>query len=452
MTPELLDRYKHLFGYAAGTTGGLGGRTVNCATGDEVQAAINAKGEEPLIINLTGAISGANTKAAQIDISGKRDITLMADGEGQDFSGVGIRINKASSNIILFNLKGGQISEGGKDCIGIEGDCHHIVGLHLDLSGDMSKGKDYYDGLADTKRGSHSIAFVLCKFSNHHKACLNGYSDKDSENADRKLTFALCWWDNCGSRCPSVRYGEAHVWGCLLTDIETSGVNCRMGAQVLIEATTFDKVHNPICALDSAKPGFWNIVDCAAPNCTWGKPSANEPLAVDMKPTCDFRPPYTMPAITRARAAGLVQEAAGLLPPGKVVALPGASDQPAPEQPQQSVEEPPAAEPDPVEQPGGPETPAEPEQPAPVETEEPAEAEALLDKAEDALMNLRVILAKLAAEPHETQPPVSDPAGLLALIDGATTALEKLPETKPRKNALDYMRKSRDQAEKALRG
>jgi hypothetical protein len=31
----------------------------------------------------------------------------------------------------------------------------------------------------------------------------------------------LRWRDKIGSRCPSVRYDEAHVWGFLLTDIET---------------------------------------------------------------------------------------------------------------------------------------------------------------------------------------------------------------------------------------
>jgi pectate lyase len=357
---------------------------VRCATGDEVQAAFNAKGDRPLIVVLTGTIDGANTKAAQIDISGKHDWTIMADGVGQDVAEVGFRVNKGSSNGIFFNLKAGQAKEGPKDVIGIEGDCHHIVVLHCDLAGDMAKGKDYYDGLLDTKRGSHSIAAVLCKFHDHHKACLQGYSDSDK--GDRRVTFALCHWDKIGSRCPSVRYGEAHVWGCLLTDVETSGINCRMGAKVCIEATTFDKVHNPVCALDSKEPGYWNIIDSAAMACSWGKPSAKEPLAVDMKSKTDFRPPYAMPAITRGQAAAVVQQGAGLLPPGVVLALPGhgtTTPQPEPEQPAEPVTPP---------QPSQPEAPTEEEPPKEVDL---AEVAVEMDAMETGFTNGLAALGRL---------------------------------------------------------
>jgi pectate lyase len=415
MTPDLLARYQHFFGYAEGTTGGTGGDIVRCATGDEVQAAFNAKGDRPLIVVLTGTIDGANTKAAQIDISNKHDWTIMADGVGQDVAEVGFRVNKGSSNGIFFNLKAGQAKEGPKDVIGIEGDCHHIVLLHCDLSGDMAKGKDYYDGLFDTKRGSHSIAAVLTKFQNHHKACLNGYSDSDSQNADRKVTFALCHWDNIGSRCPSVRYGEAHVWGCLLTDVETSGVNSRMKAKVCVEATTFDNVHNPVCALDSKEPGFWNIIDSAYLNCSWGKTSAKEPLAVDMKSTTDFRPPYAMPALSRSQAAAMVQQGAGLLPPGVVLPLPGqGAPIPQPEPPvEPPVEEEPAEQVPPVEEPAGPEQPAEPETPEP---ETPAKAD------------------------------------ILATFDALTAAVEKEPDSTNRGNVLSYLKRGREQAVKMLDG
>jgi pectate lyase len=316
-----LDRYKSFFGYAAGTTGGLGGPVVRCATGDEVQAALEAKGQAPLTIFITGTVTGANSKAPQIDVSGIRDLTIMGDGEGLDATNVGIRINKGSENIILFNLRIGKIEEGPKDAIGIEGDSRHVVLVHCDLYGDMAADKDFYDGLLDTKRGAERIAAVLCKFHDHHKACLNGSSDRDSGN--RLITFAYSWFDRIGSRCPSVRFGEAHVAGCLLTDVEGSGVNCRMGAKVLIEGTTFRRVHDPVCALDSREPGLWTLVDSQAIECNWGRVSARERLATDWASTTEFRVPYTLPMLPRAEAEAFVRRHAGLLPPGAVVPLPG---------------------------------------------------------------------------------------------------------------------------------
>jgi pectate lyase len=316
-----LDRYKPFFGYAAGTTGGQGGPVVRCATGDAVQAALEAKGNAPLTIFITDTITGANSQAPQIDISGVRDLTIMGDGQHLDATNVGIRINKGSENIILFNLKIGRIEEGQKDAVGIEGDCKNIVLLHCDLYGDTGADKDYYDGLMDTKRGAERIAAVLCKFHDHHKACLNGASDRDE--GSRRITFAYSWFDKLGSRCPSVRFGEAHVAGCLLTDVESSGVNCRMGAQVLIEGTTFERVHDPVAALDSREPGFWNLVDSQAIDCSWGKAKARERLATDWRSTTDFRPSYRMPMLPRAQAAAFVRANAGLLPPGKVITMPG---------------------------------------------------------------------------------------------------------------------------------
>jgi pectate lyase len=408
-----LDFYDRLFGYAQGTTGGEGGPIVTCTTGDEIAAALKAKdGDAPLIIFIPGGISGANTAPKQIDLSEVKNVTVMGDGQGEDVTGVGFRVNKGSENILFFNLKIGRIDEGGKDGIGIEGDCSRIVALHCDLYGDMAKSKDHFDGLLDTKRGAERIAAVLCKFHDHHKACLNGMSDSDK--GVRKVTFALCHWDNVGSRCPSVRFGEAHVFGCLLTDVETSGINCRMGAKVCIEATTFDKVHNPVCALDSKEPGYWNLIDSAAMDCTWGKPG-KEPLAIDWTSTTDFRPPYDMPALSRAQAAAIVQTFAGLLPPGRSVTLPGqGATVPQPEEPAPEPEQP-------------AEEPAEqvPEQPVEEEPEQPEEPI------------------------YAGEPPASD---ILATFDALTAAVEKEPDSKNRGNVLSYLKRGREQAVKMLRG
>jgi hypothetical protein len=100
---------------------------------------------------------------------------------------------------------------------------------------------------------------------------------------------------------------------------------------------------NPVCALDSKEPGFWNLIDSTAMNCSWGKPG-KEPLAIDWTSTMAFRPPYGMPAMSRAQAGAIVQTPAGLLPPRSVVTLLGAMvPQPQPEpQPERAAKEDPA--------------------------------------------------------------------------------------------------------------
>jgi pectate lyase len=59
-----------------------------------------------------------------------------------------------------------------------------------------------------------------------------------------------------GSRLPSLRFGTAHIWNNLFESAESSGINSRMGAQVLVENNVFKNVAKAIVTnLDSSEDG-----------------------------------------------------------------------------------------------------------------------------------------------------------------------------------------------------
>lgn len=165
---------------------------------------------------------------------------------------------KDVSNVIFRNLKMSNPPKG-KDLIDIESSTYVWVD-HCDLSAEGITGdKDHFDGLCDAKRGSDFITISWTKFSDHWKASLIGHSDNSGADDTGKLhvTYHHNYWSNINSRAPSVRFGTAHIYSSCYEDVPTSGVNSRMGAQVLVEQTSFNNVNRAIVTnLDSKEEGF----------------------------------------------------------------------------------------------------------------------------------------------------------------------------------------------------
>ena len=70
------------------------------------------------------------------------------------------------------------------------------------------------------------------------------------------MTYHHNDFKNGNSRLPSIRFGTAHIYSsCYNGGI--SGINSRMGAQVLVESTSFTNTAKAIVTnLDSDEPGF----------------------------------------------------------------------------------------------------------------------------------------------------------------------------------------------------
>ncbi|KAH0430415.1 hypothetical protein CcaCcLH18_07795 [Colletotrichum camelliae] len=231
-----------------GTTGGAGGDTVTVKSADELVAA--AKKEGPLTIVVSGAISGS----AKVRVSA--DKTIIGE-KGSSLTGVGLYIRQVK-NVIVRNMKIGGVKATNGDAIGIDESTNVWVD-HCDLSGDLSGGKDDLDGLLDVSHGADWITVSNVYFHDHWKGSLVGHSDSNSGEDTGKLhvTYANNHWFNVNSRAPLVRFGTVHVVNNYYDSLILTGVNTRMGAQVLVQSSAFNKCPaKAIFFADSKQTGY----------------------------------------------------------------------------------------------------------------------------------------------------------------------------------------------------
>ncbi|KAI1411681.1 polysaccharide lyase family 1 protein [Hypoxylon sp. FL1857] len=231
-----------------GTTGGAGGETV---TVTDVDSLVNAaKQDGPLTIIVSGAITGA----AKVHVSTNKTIY----GEtGSSLTGVGLYIRR-TSNVIVRNMKIAKVEAENGDAIGIDGSSNVWVD-HCDLSGDLNRGKDDYDGLVDISHGSEWVTVSNTYFHDHWKASLIGHSDNNAKEDQGALhvTYAGNHFDKTYSRAPLVRFGTVHIINTFWDTLISSGVNCRMGAQVLIQSSAFkNSSQNAVFFADSKETGY----------------------------------------------------------------------------------------------------------------------------------------------------------------------------------------------------
>lgn len=130
---------------------------------------------------------------------------------------------------------------------------------HNEFFSDMDHDKDYYDGLLDVINGADFITVSWNKFHDHWKTSLIGNSDDNGHHDIGKLhvTYHHNYFLNCYSRLPSIRFGTAHIYNNYYVNVTGSGINSRMGAEVLVESNVFRNTKAPISTnLDSREEGY----------------------------------------------------------------------------------------------------------------------------------------------------------------------------------------------------
>lgn len=118
--------------------------------------------------------------------------------------------------------------------------------------------KDDFDGLLDITHASDFVTVSWNSFSDHFKGLLFGHSDSNAEEDTGKLHITVHHntFTKINSRNPSIRFGTVHAFNNIFTDVGTSGINSRMGAQVLAENNIFNDVTLAMVTdLDSDEPG-----------------------------------------------------------------------------------------------------------------------------------------------------------------------------------------------------
>lgn len=308
-----------LIGFAAGVTGGTGGKTVQVNSASAFKS--NCQSSEKIIIQVTGKIDNASTSI-------ESNKTIIGVGTSGELTGTTLSISDGS-NIIIRNIKIHHAAKG-KDIISISGgkniwidhcDIYNAIGDlngdgKVDTVGDIDGGDvDWYDGLIDMTKSSANITISWNKIHDSFKAMLVGSSDSD--DPDRKVTLHHNYFYKLWERVPSYRFGTGHIFNNYFADIEHSAVNSRMGAKLRVEGNVFENVGSgavdsktkiewgPIGAYYSSTVGNWDVKDNGFTNCKGNQPTTS---------TCSYTPSYNYTSLLQqsAQVKATVQSWAGV--------------------------------------------------------------------------------------------------------------------------------------------
>ncbi|KAB8290762.1 hypothetical protein EYC80_008399 [Monilinia laxa] len=242
-------------GYATqngGTTGGKGGATTTVSTLAQFTDAVTNDAVARVIV-----VSGTITGSVKVRVGSNKTIVGK---KGATLVGVGLYINK-SANVIVRNIVSQKVLAGNGDAIGVQASTNVWID-HVDVSSDLSHGKDYYDGLIDITHASDWVTVSNSYLHDHYKVSLIGHSDKNGAEDTGHLTVTQHnnYWSNIGSRTPSFRFGTGHIYNSYFLNANT-GIDTRDGAQILVQSNVFRNVSEPIAALYSDDTGYANAFD-----------------------------------------------------------------------------------------------------------------------------------------------------------------------------------------------
>jgi len=287
-------------GYATlngGTTGGAGGPTVTVTNEAEFVAAVTDN--NPRIVRVVGTIF----LPVQIRIGANKSVLGAHPGAGFTNGGLFVRDQR---NVIIRGLTLTR-PRAPNDCIEVQRSTNVWID-HNDLSSTLDVAAGFYDGLIDINHGSDYITVSWNRIHNHHRVSLIGHSDNNVavDQGRLRVTLHNNYFHDVGSRLPSVRFGQVHIFNNLYERATVSTINSRMGAQALVENNVFiGAVRTLITNLDSREDGFAN-----ERNNDFGAASAQRGPFITQVGTFTTAPyPYSI--TPTANVAALVRQFAG---------------------------------------------------------------------------------------------------------------------------------------------
>jgi pectate lyase len=302
--PEGTEQVADASGYATvqdddGTpfllTGGSLGETVTATSVAELRDYLSRSA--PLVVTFDGTFMGTEL----LDIAS--DKTLLG-GTAAHLQGIGLRVN-GSRNVIIRNLAVSHvIAEGtgeANDAIELTGGAKNVWIDHCELYSDRLNGTDYYDGLLEIKNQASFVTVSWCDFHDHYKVSLISSGDQQIGDTAIRATYHHNFFHGVGSRLPSIRFGKAHVFSNYFRNVESTGVNSRMGAVVKVEHNYFENAKDPIVSEDSPLLGTWDLTNNVFDGCTGSQPVTSNG---SLPPPYDYAldPPEGVPALVTAGA------------------------------------------------------------------------------------------------------------------------------------------------------
>ena len=325
-------------GYASmngGTTGGFGHAVVHefvlseywrangySNPGDAMYDLLNQhqdRSGEGLVIYVDETISASDFSHSKMDVKDVENVSILGVGARGEFNGAGISIARAH-NIVVRNLRIHHVDTGEKDGIGVQSASTNIWIDHNEIYNEYPDvDKDHYDGLVDIKRGAKYVTVSWNYLHDSWKTMLTASSDSSGANGDY-LTYLNNWFQNVNSRVPLIRRSHVHMLNNFFEDIAASAINCRMGAQVLVEGNYFlrtgsgnvdghaGQIEGPVgWWYGSSETGYWNLVNNAYED------TPHEHL----RSTTNFTVPYDYNPLSPQEARSQVTQHAGV---GKLTA------------------------------------------------------------------------------------------------------------------------------------
>lgn len=173
-------------------------------------------------------------------------------------TGIGLYLN-GSLGVIIRNLKISKVLAAQGSAVTVQ-KAHSIWVDHCDLSSDPSQAADY-GPLVSVTHGTDSVTITDNLFHDHGEAVQVGHSDDDAAEDKGKLrvTFARNHFKGVSSAI-SFRFGTGHILNSYFENVE-NGINTRMGADLLIEASVFEGTGKAIYSANSSETGFATVLN-----------------------------------------------------------------------------------------------------------------------------------------------------------------------------------------------
>lgn len=221
------------------TTGGGDATPTDVTTQDELRACAKKMG--PAVCRVKGTLTFAMFEEIRV----ASDKTIIGAGATANIVMGGFNLDPGTRNVVIRNLTirdsfiEGQYDEGGDD--GGDRD-----GVQLDTADhvwiDHVHFKHLGDGMIDSRKDTTFLTVSWNILENHNKAFGIGWTD----NVTAQLTVHHNWIHDTVQRNPSTdNVLRAHLFNNLLENVQSYGNYARGATNMVLQNTTFVKVHDP---------------------------------------------------------------------------------------------------------------------------------------------------------------------------------------------------------------
>ncbi|WP_316810117.1 immunoglobulin domain-containing protein [Pedobacter heparinus] len=242
------------------TTGGAGGSVVTVTTFNDLKAAAEGN-TTPLIIQVSGSITGAGL----IYVKSNKSIIGL---QGSVITGAGFGVYDGMNNVIFQNLTIKDVET--YTNIIVKNGSHHVWVDHCELSSDRTHGWDFYDGLIDIGNWSDYVTISWNKLHDSHIPILIGFGDNVTQDIGHlRTTVHHNYFYNVSERQPCTRFGYMHVFNNYVSNSSGYGVGATMGATVRTDNNYFDNTSRPLWTDFNSAPGYFSgaSTNYYAPSC-----------------------------------------------------------------------------------------------------------------------------------------------------------------------------------------